>query len=331
MSAFKMHIFKHFDHIIRVLFFLIISTAFNGCATVSNVKDATVKTAKNTAHHTTRIVPFLGVPNDGMIRKVAVISVKNETVFKQLSLEETFQNTIVQYFSESCPSVRLLFPDNPGFPEPLKLIQSQPWETFDNLTIVKAGRQSGVNAIMTGKIVNLSTSSEDKGILWFRKTREKLQIQFYLEVMDMETGAKIFDARFIHEIDGLDPQEIQSFRDGQPIISTSVTREMDELGQDMARRMCRAILSQPWSGYIASVENQQVFLPFGKSSGIEKGKILDTFDTGEVIENFAGQQFVMPGKKIGKIRISRVEENFSTAEIISGENIRSGNSVKLSK
>lgn len=331
MSVFKMNIFKYLGNIFRILFFLIISLGFIGCSTVSNVKEATIKTAKNTAHHTTRIIPFVGASNDGMIRKVAVVSFDNETVLKQLSLEETLQNTIVQYFSDSCPSVQLLFPGTPGFPEPLKLIKSQPLETFDNLTIVKTGRQSGMNAIMTGRIVNVSTSREEKGILWFRKTKEKLQVQFYLEVMDMETGAKIFDARFVHEIDGLDPQQIQSFRDGQPTISTSITREIDELGQDMARKMCRAILSQPWTGFIASVENQQAFLPFGKSSGIEKGKILNTFDTGEVIENFAGQQFILPGKKIGKIRISRVEENFSTGEIISGENIRPGNSVKLSK
>ncbi|MFO8084441.1 MAG: hypothetical protein R6U27_08995 [Desulfobacterales bacterium] len=304
---------------------------FIGCSSVSNVKDATVNAAKTTVDYTTKLIPYMAGPDDGMVRKVAVIPFENETVFKQLSLEKVFQNTIVQYFSESCSGIHLLFPETPGFPEPLKGIQSQSSAAYDNLMLVQTGRQSGLNAVLTGKIVNLSLSKKDEGILWFRETKEQLRIQCYLKIIDMETGAKIFDDQFVHEIDNIEPEEIQAFKDGQPAIFASIAKDIEKLAKNMAQKMCTAVLAQPWTGYIASVVNERAFLPFGKSSGIKESTILDSYDTGEVVQNNAGEQFLLPGKKNGKIKVSQVEEDFSVGEIISGENIRAGNPVKLSK
>jgi hypothetical protein len=74
-----------------------------------------------------------------------------------------------------------------------------------------------------------------------------------------------------------------------------------------------------------------VFLPFGKSIGIKKGEILEIHDGGQVVENFKGQRFILHGKKIGEIRITRIEEKSSTGEIISGKDIQAGNLVKYKK
>jgi hypothetical protein len=328
---FKLHLnaARSFQIIFGIFVFLMFSISFAGCSTVTDVKDATVKASKATVQATTKFVPYMGGPDSGIIRTVSLIQFKNETVLDQLPLERVFEGMIVKYISESCSEVRLLVQGGPDFPESLKAVPSS--ASLDNLTMVDKGREAGLNAIITGGILNLSLDQEDEGILWFRQKTEKLQIQFSLEVFDMETGAKIFDDRFVHEIKDLAPEEIQAFRTGQPALFTSISTNLEKLAKDIAPKICNAVMAQPWSGYVVSVDDNRVYLSFGKSIGIKSGETLEIHDGGQIVGNLNGQRFILPGKKIGEIRITQMEEKTSTGEIISGKNIQGGNLVKFRK
>jgi hypothetical protein len=329
MFMLQMNVVKSLHIIFRIFFIVIISGSFTGCSTLTGVKDSTVKATKATVNATTKVLPYMGGPDSGIIRTVALVPFKNETIFGQLALEKVFEGMIVKYISESCSGVRLLDPDSPGFPEFLKAATSS--AGFDNLTMADKGREAGLNAIITGGVLNLSVAQEDEGILWFRETKEKFQTQFILEVFDMETGAKIFDDRFVQEIKDMAPEEIQAFKTGQPALFASVTENLGRLSQDIAPKICNAIMAQPWTGYVGSVEGNRVNLSFGKNIGIKSGDVLEVHDHGKVVENVSGQRFIIPGEKIGEIRISQMEDKFSTGEIISGENIHAGNLVKIKR
>lgn len=320
---------RSFQITLRVFVFLFISVCFTGCSTVTDVKDATVKATKATVNATTKIVPYVGGPDSGVIRTVSLIPFKNETIFEKLALEKVFEGMIIKYISESCSGVRLLDPGSPGFPESLKAVTSS--AGLDNLTMADKGREAGLNAIITGGILNLSVAQEDEGILWFRETKERLQIQFSMEVLDVETGAKIFDDRFIHDIIDMAPEEIQAFKTGQPALFGTLTENLEKLAKDIAPNICNAIMSQSWTGYVASVDGNQVYLSFGKTIGIKSDEVLEVHDHGKVVENVSGQRFILPGKKIGEIRITKMEDKFSIGEIISGENILVGNPVKFKR
>jgi hypothetical protein len=305
----------------------IILGSFTGCSTVSDVKDVTVKATKATVNASIKMVPYMGGPDSEIVRKAALIQFENETIFKKLPLERVFEGLIVQYISETCSQVRLLVSGTPEFPGSLNGVPSS--EGLDKLKMVEKGREAGVNAIVTGGILNLSLAQEDEGILWFRETKEKLQVQFFLEVYDMETGAKIYDDRFVHDIKNMVPEEIQAFKTGQPALFASVTDNLDKMSKEIAPEICNAIMAQPWTGYVASVENNRVYMSFGKSIGIKSGQVFEVHDGGQIVENMKGQRFILPGKKIGEIRITRMEDKISTGEIISGENIQTGNLVKI--
>jgi hypothetical protein len=309
--------------------FLFVSVFFTGCSTMTDVKDTTVKATKATVTATTKYIPYVGGPDSDIIRRVSLIQFENTTIFKQLPLEKVFENMIVQYISESCSGIRLVVQGSPDFPESLTPVPSP--AVIDNMTMVEKGREAGLNAIITGGILNLSLDQEDEGILWFRKTQDRLQLQFYIEVFDMESGAKIFDNHFVHEIKDMAPEEIQAFKTAQPAIFTSISENLNKLAKDIAPTICNAIMAQPWTGYVASVDDNQVFLPFGKSIGIKNGEILEIHDGGQVVENFKGQRFILRGKKIGEIKVTRIEEKSSIGEIISGKNIQAGNLVKYKR
>jgi hypothetical protein len=309
--------------------FFVISVCFTGCSTFTSVKDVTVKATKATVNATTKIVPYMGGPDSGIIRTVSLIPFKNETIFEQLALEKVFEGMIVKYISESCSEIRLLVTDSADFPESLKAVTAS--SGLDNLTMADKGREGGLAAIITGGVLNLSLAQEDEGILWFRETKEKLQTQFFLEVLDVETGAKIFDDRFVHEIIDMAPDEIQAFKAGQPALFASISKNLDKLAKDIAPKICNAIMAQPWTGYVVSVDGNRAYLSFGNSIGIKSGDVLEVHDHGQVVENLSGQRFILPGGKIGEIRILQMEDKFSTGEILSGENIQVGNPVKFKR
>jgi hypothetical protein len=315
--------------IIGMYMVLILSVSITGCSTVTDVKDATVKASKATVKTTAKFVPYIGGPDSGIIRTVSLIHFKNETIFDQFPLERVFQDLCVKYINESYPEIRLLVQGSPDFPDSLKFVSLS--ANLDNLTMVEKGREAGLNAIITGGILNLSLDREDEGILWFRETKERLQIQFSLEVLDMETGAKIFDDRFVHEIKDMLPEEIQAFKKGQPVLFASISENLEKLAKDIVPKICDAIMAQPWTGYVVSVDDNLVHLSFGKRIGIKNGETLDVLDAGQVVGNLNGQRFILPGKKIGEIRITQIGEETSTGKIISGKNIQDGNLVKFKR
>ena len=329
MTILPLNAVGRFEIIYRIWFFLIVMVFLTGCSKVTDVKDATVRATRATVDATARIVPYMGGPDSGIIRTVALIRFVNETIYPQFPMEKALEEMVVKYLSESCPQVRLLQMDNPDFPESLK--GEGALEYINNMTMAEKGREAGLNAVLTGGISNLSLAQEDEGMLWFRETKEKLNIQVALKVYDMETGAKMFDERFVHEIKNMAPEEIEAFRTGKPIIFPSLTESLDKLARDKAYQICSAITALPWTGYVTSADGNQVFLAFGNNIGIKTGDILEVYDSGTVVENVKGEQFILPGTKIGEIRISRMEEKISTADIISGKNIQAGNPVKTRK
>jgi hypothetical protein len=329
MPMLPLNTVSRFQIFFRVVIFLIISVCFTGCSTVTGVKDATVKATKATVNATTKILPYMGGPDSGIIRTVSLIHFKNETIFEQLALERVLEDMIVKYISESCSDVRLLVSDSPDFPESLKAVTSSVYP--DNLTMMEKGREAGLTGIITGGISNLNLAEEDEGILWFRERKEKLQAQFFLEVLDMETGAKIFDERFIHEIIDMAPEEIEAFKTGKPALFDSISGNLDMLAKEIAPKICNAIMAHPWTGYVASVDDNRVYLSFGKSIGIKSDDVLEVHDNGKVVENLKEQRFILPGEKIGEIRILQMEDKISSGEIISGENIQAGNPVKIKR
>ncbi len=308
---------------------IVLLAVFTGCSTVSTMKEATVDVAKTAANFTVERIPYVGGPKVRFQRKAAVVPFENDTMFKQFPLNRTFQDMIVQKLSKSCSHLVLLLPGSPEFPSTMSSIPRKDNGDIDNMALVENGKQFGLNAAIVGGVLNLSLTQKEEGILWFRETKEKLMIQFSVQVFDTETGAKIFDDRFVHEIKGLEPEEVQAFKDGKPALFEIISDEIDELADKMAKKTCNSVISLPWTGYVVSVVEGKVYLSFGAAIGAKTGDILDVYESGETVENFYKQKFVRPGKKIGQIELVQVDENLSVGKVVSGENVKAGSTVKL--
>ena len=306
---------------------LIMGAALVGCSTVSDVSKATVEVAKGAVEY----IPYVGGPQVRFKRKAVVIPFENDTIFREFPVNRAFQDLIVHHFSESCPHLLLVLPGDENFPESLSSVPRGETGRPDTMALVENGRQFGANAIIAGGVLNLTLTEKEEGILWFREKEEHLRIQFSVEMFDTETGTKIFDDRFVHEIEDLEPEEIQAYKAGRPELFETVQEEIDELAENMADKMCEAVVDLPWAGFVASVVDNKAFLSFGADIGAKAGDVLDVYEKGEIIENYFKEKFIAPGKKAGQIELMQVDGDISVGRIPPEAKVEAGSTVKFPK
>jgi hypothetical protein len=84
-----------------------------------------------------------------------------------------------------------------------------------------------------------------------------------------------------------------------------------------------------WSGYVLSVQSDQVIVSFGSDIGVKAGDQFAVHDLGGIIRGVDSYRFMLPGKKIGEILITATDSHRSSADIISGEGIKKDSVIKF--
>ena len=101
------------------------------------------------------------------------------------------------------------------------------------------------------------------------------------------------------------------------------------MAETAAKLVSEALYRQAWQSFIIAVAADKVILSADESTGLVPGDVLNVYDSSGIINGFGGQQFFVPGLKIGELRITAVYPNRSEAVVISGTDIKEGSSVKL--
>ena len=101
--------------------------------------------------------------------------------------------------------------------------------------------------------------------------------------------------------------------------------------EEISADICDAIEDQPWSGFITAVAGDKIIISAGSQVGLKPGIQLNVFDSTQTIEGLDGQRFFLLGDNTAKIRLIAVTENRSEAELIDGEPVKVGSSVRAGK
>jgi len=320
MNFEKIRLVSHRICTVTVLFIVSLLIAFStGCTGVSN--------SNKTATEMTGGFKFF---SGNLKKRVGVANFENKTLAEGQRFELFLQTNLSQTIQKDCPEIIL---EKPGDAKYQKILGTSPrMETgrIDNFALSMAGREVGFNAIVTGGLLDISGIKEKRGILWFKSSRNFLQIQIAVEVYDTETGAKIIDEVLVHqtEVDESDFQLVQSKNiTSMPLINQVIINIATEMGE----KVCDAVADLPWSGYISSVNGENVVVSSGSNIGIRPGSIFEVHAMGKIIKGVNGHHFVMTGKKSGKIQIVSVYPDRSEAVLLSGNEIRVGSPVRPSK
>ncbi|MGD8540789.1 MAG: hypothetical protein PVI27_04145 [Desulfobacteraceae bacterium] len=291
-----------------------------GCTQVSKIQ----KKGRQLA----RELPFSG---DGLKRTLAVGPVENLTPYRNYALAEQLKDRLSQTLREGCPRVLMPADGDGGVQSVMAALQQGDTQAGrpKNLVLAEAGRQAGLNAILTAAVTEISATRQEKGILWYRDTYTYLRVQIAVVVYDTATGAKLLDETTEHrtqvdEMEDLDP------RRSEELMLPWTRAALDLLAESAAERVCERLSALSWRGFIVAREADRLVLSSGAAIGLKPGTVLEIFDDSATIEGAQGQKFFLPGLKTGEAKVSTVSEWQAEATLLSGEGeVETGHSVKL--
>ncbi|MBW2099590.1 MAG: hypothetical protein JRG68_02315, partial [Deltaproteobacteria bacterium] len=176
---------------IGAVFFLFCCFVFvpfiNGCSSFSNIKKKTKG-----------IVREINFLDENLKKKVWVTSFDNRSSWKAQNFNVFFREKLVETIKDTCSQILLIDPKEEGYSDHLPILSSG---GIDNFALAEHGRLSGLNAIVTGYLADLSAEQKKRGLWWFKDTHYYLQMRIVMAVYDTETAAKLIDEDFVHKVE----------------------------------------------------------------------------------------------------------------------------------
>jgi hypothetical protein len=292
-----------------------------GCGTYSNLKKSTGNMVRD-----------FRAPDDDLKKMVFMVGLNNQVATAQQDMGAVIESSYLGALPKSCPNLLITGSENSEASQVLNLLFQKPVGAADSLDLVRIGKQLGISAVMNSRFSAIAVRQQDSGFLWFRKKLPFAWVSATTEVYDTETGAKYLDETFTRELK-LTDEAAESIRKGEISSVPVVEKAVFEIIQEMADAVCDATIRKPWKGYIAKVagtraSEETLTLSSGSQSGLSAGRVLKVYEPGQRIQGAEGQTFLLPGKKIGEIRITSVSSDSAEAVATSGGGFQVDNVVK---
>lgn len=243
------------------------------------------------------------------------------------TFREIFHKGLPEYLRNQCPGILVVASGDNGLlnsiVEPPKLQSG----LVDGYALTIIGRQLGLNAIVTGSLEDIRIIDELQGVLWAKDTHHLLLVFIRVEVFDPRTATKILDNTFDRQIE-IEDLEYRMIQEGAPIELPALNETLNQLLTDIGDSVCDAVRDQPWTGYITGIEGDRYVIPSGVEVGFEPGQILEVYDSSRIIEGLGGERFFVPGLKVGELEIVNISNNKLEAQLIIGQDIQKGSTVR---
>jgi len=298
--------------VVGSLFLLLCIVSITGCSAFSSIERSTK-----------RIVRDIKAPDSDLKKRVGILLFENKTTLVNKDVEKKFIRDLSETIASSCPDILLEKPGDSGYPDALTRVPRTRFGYIDNLALAKAGRQLGLNAIVTGALITVVPNKRKKGIWWLKDTHYFVQVRIATEVYDTETAAKLLDESFVHEVE-VEEMDLESIQAGGKMNASIADVAFRAIADKMGEKICNAIIFQPWKGFVASIDSDKIYLNFGTKIGLKIGDLFNVFDSNSVFDGLEGHRFFIPGDKTGEIKITAVHPDTAEAVIVSGRDVRSG-------
>ena len=309
--------FKNVQLIITAMFLLVAVSMVPGCSSFSTIKKTTKKIARD-----------LKSPDGDMKKKIGIALFDNKTFCDNQCFEEFFFTNLASTIKKACSDILLVKPGDAGCPAFLTDLPVQPTGQLDNLALAKAGRQIGLNAIVTGSLIDIKAVKEEHGFLWFKSVSNIVQMQMVVEVYDTETAAKLLDEIFSCAIE-VNKQEFELIKSKKAEGIAGFKNAFTHIAGVAGEKICDTVAMQPWKGYVVSISGNRIIISSGRKSGLIAGDIFEVYAGEKIIKGKDGRRFFVPGLKTGEIKITTVYSDKAAAVSISADDIKEGCLVRI--
>lgn len=199
-------------------------------------------------------------------------------------------------------------------------------------TAAQAGKVLGLNALVTGSIsqFGVSTSGADYGV--YKQKVQTAKCTVDVRVVDTSTGQLLFAdsgkgefERKAQEVLGLGQRAGYDETLGQEALRSAITQFMDNLVQQLQ--------NVEWSGRIAMVSGNDVYINCGRDVGLKPGDVLTVQTLGQEI--YDPQTKLLLGRTRGAVKgellVTELDEKMTITQIRAGTGFQVGDMVKLKK
>jgi len=264
----------------------------------------------------------------GTYRKtMAVLPFENNVPWSAVDLAGSFSQKLQREIKTGGKGVLLLIPGSPEMPD---LFNESPRLTgggLDIATLTSAGRASGINLILSARLVDLQHVTEDRGLFWFARVAHQARIQMGFSVYHTGTGAKLEDQTFFQTIEISEAEGELIDADKMPE-GLSLKKPLIEIAEKMAKTTNTVLKHIPWEGYVKSVQGDAIILSSGAACGLKKGRELTVYNVEKLTVEDGAQTFFSPGTEAGTITITAVYPDRSEAALKYGGPVLPGSMVR---
>ncbi|MFN7729132.1 MAG: hypothetical protein ACK5P7_08255 [Bdellovibrio sp.] len=205
---------------------------------------------------------------------------------------------------------------------------------YDMSAIAKPAGALGVQAILEGKLLNLSVKRMADPVGIFRQVKTKFEAQARIRIFTARSGREIFNTVktvTLEEANVRVAERVDSdrFLTNNPEL---VRKLVQEAFLDFTPQIMAALDKMSWEGRIAMVNGDRIFLNVGMVSGLQIGDILKVSEDGDEIYdpqtgNYIGKT---PGRMKGTLEVvSYFGQDGAISIIHSGSGFRESDRIEL--
>lgn len=198
--------------------------------------------------------------------------------------------------------------------------------------------QMGMNVMLTAVFSPLETQRIKTGIWPFRKIKDESEIAMYVNAFDVINGTlllthlesvKIRTAADIIDEDDEEAAEPQKIK--PDIEEKTLNKSLSEVVDRQAAEVRSALGERPWLGRIISSDASGTLINAGSDVGVVPGTVFDVLGTGETISSAGGQTILLPGPKVGEIKVTEVMKDRAITSVQQGSSFQAGQVIRFKK
>ena len=276
--------------------------------------------------------PELSLPkfiSGSLHKKVALCFFDNQTQLRFDEVEQAFFKPLNDLIKAGGPNLRLYTPYDPNFPpELIQAVLVDETGARDNMAIAQVARQFGFNAVIIGRLDNITGLTKKKGFWLFKKNQHYQKIMTQVDMFAAETGAKLLSEIYAKEI-AISNTQFQALARSSVENSSMMIQVLSEVAEDIADDICDRLNDTAWIGFVTRVTDKMVTLSTGKEIGLEPGFKLELYSSNRIFKDANGGHFFVPGIKTGQIQITAVNANSAQATLLPDAKAEAGYAVRL--
>jgi hypothetical protein len=252
-------------------------------------------------------------PDRLLNKKIAVLPFKDLTGSKDNMAGEMAKSVFRSTLSEHCKAI-IVEDDKRG--QYLEEGATRHSDVIDLVTQNRLARVLGLNAILTGTILNITMANPAAFL--------ELEVHLY----DVETNA-LLSSELVRPRINISEREWPNLRDNPQLNPRLIEGLLQEAALQLSEKLCTIMEEEPWKGYVLDFENGKVVLSAGIDVGLREGNVLEVFRYGRPIAGNADKYYLISGPMIGEVKIEKVFQHTAVASVMSGADFDKSNCVKL--